>query len=305
MGSKGYFFIAAVLLSSQFSTQIGSAVEPITVRPRNSSSGSQPKRSLRRKSKSNRVFEVVKPHIEPLESEMVLIPEGPFYCGSNWADPMCGPRHERNIPAFYMDVHEVTNAHWDRFVEAHGIAPPQYWLKEDRPDDFDDLPVLNISWYEAKAYAKWSGKRLPTEFEWEKAARGKAGLIFPWGHLYHEDHGNTFLSKQGGPVAVGSLSKGVSPYGCHDMLGNALEWTSSKFSLYPGTRFLPQKIVPNLRILRGVSWKYEPRPLFSRYPAPAHWKRWNQDKRRIKASRLTKRMGVIGFRCAKDAASEI
>ena len=249
-------------------------------------------------------FEVIDKSVKPLEVKMVLIPKGPFYCGSNWSDPMCGPRHQRSLAAFYMDIHEVTNAQWARFVDAHGISPPDYWLNEKRPKNFMSLPVVNVSWYEATAFAKWAGKRLPTEFEWEKAARGPNGLIFPWGHLYEKDLGNTFLTGKFKPLPVGSMSKGKSPYGCHDMLGNALEWTSSSFSLYPGTRFLPQKVVPNLRIMKGVSWRYEPRPLFNRYPAPAHWKRWNHDRYRPPRGKPAP-MGVIGFRCAKDVPKDI
>ncbi len=283
-----------LLVSSVFAKP----ASPITVsRPRG-------KRPQRRQPKPAPKFIVIDKTVKPLKVKMVLVPKGPFWCGSNWADAMVGPRHKRELPAYYIDVHEVTNKQWARFVDAHGITPPDYWMNDKQPDNFMSLPVVNVSWYEAQAFAKWAGKRLPTEFEWEKAARGPNGNIFPWGHLYEKDLANTFLTEKYQPTPVGSFPEGKSPYGCHDMLGNALEWTASSFSLYPKTRFLPQKIVPNLRILRGVSWRYEPRPLFNRYPAPAHWQRWNHDRYRPRKGKPAT-MGVIGFRCAKDVPKDI
>jgi len=247
-------------------------------------------------------FTVIDSSVKPLPHAMIRIPGGPSWIGSNWADSMVGPRHRVDVPEFFIDTYEVTNAQWARFVDATGTDPPDYWMNDEQPPDFERLPVLNVSWYEANAYAGWAGLRLPTEFEWEKAARGPDGLIFPWGHLYDPDKANTFQTNRFSPAPVGSFPGGASAYGVHDMLGNALEWTSSPFSVYPGSRFLPQKVVPDLRILRGVSWKYEPRPLFDRYPAPASWHRWNED-RQPPGRKPT--WDVIGFRCAKDAPKDI
>lgn len=275
--------------------------QPITVsRPK----GMQRAAPRQRKKPAQQKIVVIDTSVKPLRHEMVRVAGGPCWIGSNWSDAMVGPRHHRDIPSFFIDRFEVSNRHWARFVDATGIDPPDYWLNEKRPADFDKLPVVNVSWYEATAYAQWAELRLPTEFEWEKAARGTDGRVFPWGHLYTIEHANTFLSAIYQPAPVGSHPKGVSPYGAHDMLGNVLEWTSSTFSIYPGSRFLPQKIVPDVRILRGVSWRYEPRPLFNRYPAPAGWRRWNQDRYRRPAGKAPN-MGVIGFRCARDAPKDI
>jgi formylglycine-generating enzyme required for sulfatase activity len=245
--------------------------------------------------------------ITALQSEMVLVPSGKCWIGSNWADTMCGPCHQVSLPAFFIDKYEVTNAMWKRFLLASALSPPSYWELAHLIPQFDDLPVLNVSWYEATAYAKWAGKRLPTENEWEKAARGPDGLIFPWGHLYTYQKANTSISGIGHPTPVGSFPDGASVYGACDMLGNALEWTSSTFYVYPNSRFQPGRVVPDTRILKGISWKYEPRPLFNRYPAPAHWKRWNQDnlnQEQENKSPLAK-IGIIGFRCAKDGSGDI
>jgi len=245
--------------------------------------------------------------IKPIEAKMVLVTEGKCWIGSNWTDSMCSPGHQVSLPAFFIDKYEVTNKMWKQFLKATSLTPPSYWNIAHLIPQFNELPVLNVSWYEATAYARWAGKRLPTENEWEKAARGSDGLIFPWGHIYTAQLANTSIAGIRHPTPVGSFPKGASPYGACDMLGNALEWTSSSFYVYEDSRFLPQKVVPHTKILKGISWKYEPRPLFNRYPAPAHWRRWNED--RLKRSRKSKsplaQIGVIGFRCAKDGSGDI
>ena len=181
-------------------------------------------------------------------------------------------KHKVYVKSFYIDKHEVTNTQFERFIkatgyittaekEARGINPqlrpngckPKGWTwKTVYTPDKANHPVVFVSWYDAFAYAKWAGKRLPTEEEWEKAARGVDGRIFPWGNKISSDYCNYNLSKNYGmlrtptgkfipgiigggkiTVAVGSYPKGNSPYGVFDMCGNVWEWTNSWYRSYP------------------------------------------------------------------------
>ncbi len=173
----------------------------------------------------------------PPPDGMVLIPAGEFDMGSNDAEAGNDeqPVHKVYVDAFYMDTHEVTNLDFKRFV----LANPQ-WQKTRIPKPLHDgnylehwdgsnnypagkanHPVVYVSWHAAMAYAKWAGKRLPTEAEWEKAARGgKSGLKYPWGNTI--DPGRANYNNPGGTVVIGSYA--ANGYGLFDMVGNAAEW---------------------------------------------------------------------------------
>jgi formylglycine-generating enzyme required for sulfatase activity len=157
------------------------------------------------------------------EAEMVLVPAGEFWMGSE-DDSRETPPHRIYLDAFYIDTYEVNNVLYRRFMETTGRAAPLYW--SDAKWNSASQPVVGVSWYDADAYCKWAGKRLPTEAEWEKAARGTDGRKFPWGETWDSSRANSRESKLDRTVAVGSYPGGVSPFGAYDMAGNVWEWVA-------------------------------------------------------------------------------
>lgn len=190
---------------------------------------------------------------------MVIIPEGTFLMGSTQEDidklleldrNIAADRFESEVPqrdvylsAYLIDKYPVTNAEYKRFIESEWYSQKDFWSKagwqyisqsghlesddQDRAiNGEDDCPVVNISWYEAEAFAKWAGKRLPTEAEWEKAARGTDGRMYPWGNEFDKAMLNSAEAKTEKPTPVNKHPKGQSVYGCLDMAGNVWEWTS-------------------------------------------------------------------------------
>ncbi|MFP4441288.1 MAG: SUMF1/EgtB/PvdO family nonheme iron enzyme [Chloroflexaceae bacterium] len=188
--------------------------------------------------------------------EMVEIPAGPFLMGSRDDDPLAAddeqPQHELTLDTYWIGQTEVTNAQFRPFVEGDGYTNQDYWTdvgwawREEegitapcRWDDAEwngaDQPVVCVSWFEAVAYARWASAqtgqelRLPTEAEWEKAARGPERLIYPWGDGWREGYANTKEAGIGTTTPVGSYPDGASPYGVLDMAGNVWEWTATKW----------------------------------------------------------------------------
>jgi iron(II)-dependent oxidoreductase len=201
------------------------------------------------------------------------------------------PRRRVSLRAFYIDRHEVTIGAYRKFVAATRHELPALWTDYEMfgyPAPEDDHPVVDVNWYDATAYCKWSGKRLPTEAEWEKAARGPDGRIWPWGDRFDPGFANTESRGRSFTTAVGALPKDVSPYGVYDMAGNAMEWTDSLYQTYPGGM---KKVIVDerFRILRGGAWDLLGTP-FSR---AAH--------REYRLADLAQ--PDFGFRCAKDAPS--
>lgn len=137
---------------------------------------------------------------------------------------------ERELPEFWIDKSPVTNAEYARFVTATGHDPPTHWGESKiPPKGITNHPVVYVSWHDAKAYAVWAGKFLPTEEEWEKAARGTDGREYPWGNQVPTARSCNFGDNEGGTTPVGRYSpQGDSPYGCVDMAGNVWEWTTSR-----------------------------------------------------------------------------
>jgi iron(II)-dependent oxidoreductase len=159
--------------------------------------------------------------------EMAFIPAGPFKMGSDEFEEE-GPAREVYVDAFYIDKYEVTNVQYEKFWKSTGHRPPLNWGKPGF--NGPDQPVTGVSWEDAADYAAWAGKRLPSEAEWEKAARGTDSRRYPWGNKWSEGRcrsGNK--NSTSGPVSVGSHPDGASPYGCHDMAGNAWEWCADWF----------------------------------------------------------------------------
>ncbi len=251
--------------------------------------------------------------------DMVLIPAGAFEMGSNdpEAFPAEQPVHTVFVDAFYMDTHEVTNAAYQRFV----LANPEWqkdridrkyhygwylldWTGTTYPAGKGDHPVVNVSWYAAVAYSKWAGKRLPSEAEWEKAARGGlVGMRYPWGNEISADRAN--YGNVGATTVVGSYP--ANGYGLYDMAGNAFEWCldaydADFYSHSPARNPLSDVnniaevdlilndylLVKSSRVLRGGSW----------HP-------YTQDvrvaNRTITPPSLT--FYLYGFRCARAAVT--
>jgi formylglycine-generating enzyme required for sulfatase activity len=186
---------------------------------------------------------------------MAFVPSGDFLMGSDDGDSISKPPHFVTVAPFFMDVTEVTNGQYAEFVNATGQVPPPSWKDGVYPEAEANFPVTGITWYEAAEYAAWKGKRLPTEAEWEFAARGTEGRRFPWGDEWDPAMANVGGGSKGlRPVGQG----GVSPFGMYDMAGNAWEWTSSDARSYPAGKEFPRSKM-RLKIIRGGSWQSDER----------------------------------------------
>ena len=185
---------------------------------------------------------------------MVLIPRGEFVMGSNerWDDE--APEYIESVETFHIDLHEVTNANYHLFVSATKREPPYHWSEGNIPAGKEGHPVIYVSWHDANAYCKWSGKRLPTEQEWEKAARGENGNIYPWGNEWSLDKSNNPYKGSTGTQPVGTYPEGRSPYGLYDMSGNVWEWVDSFYLPHPGNTIPRAEYGKDKRVLKGGSW---------------------------------------------------
>ncbi|MBI5328563.1 MAG: formylglycine-generating enzyme family protein [Deltaproteobacteria bacterium] len=186
--------------------------------------------------------------------DMVLVPGGEFTMGSNDWWPKSGPEHKVNLPAFYIDKYEVTNKRFKKFVDTTGYRPPDHWNNNKIPDAREEHPVVYVSWFDAEAFCRWDGKRLPTEAEWEKAARGADKRVFPWGDKFSRDKANTPQYGKEDTMPVASFESGKSPYGVYDMAGNVWEWTADWFKPYPGNTHADENYGEKYMSLRGGSW---------------------------------------------------
>jgi formylglycine-generating enzyme required for sulfatase activity len=189
------------------------------------------------------------------------------------------PQHELTLPAYQIGRYPVTNAEYAAFVEATGRRAPRHWGGAAVPDELADHPVVYVTWHDARAYVRWLQEtteqpyRLPTEPEWEKAARGENGLIWPWGNDWDEQKCNVKLSGPGETTPVGQYSPaGDSPYGCADLAGNVWEWCSTLHKAYP---YRPDDGRENLdasgnRVLRGGYWNSSPGRVRCAYRSVSH-----------------------------------
>ncbi|MDP7551584.1 MAG: SUMF1/EgtB/PvdO family nonheme iron enzyme [Nitrospinaceae bacterium] len=185
---------------------------------------------------------------------MALVPRGEFVMGSNerWDDE--APEYIESVETFHIDLHEVTNANYHLFASATKREFPYHWSEGNIPAGKGDHPVIYVSWHDANAYCKWSGKRLPTEQEWEKAARGENGNIYPWGNEWSLDKSNNPYKGSTGTQPVGSYPEGRSPYGLYNMSGNVWEWVDSFYLPHPGNTIPRAEYGKDKRVLKGGSW---------------------------------------------------
>jgi formylglycine-generating enzyme required for sulfatase activity len=198
---------------------------------------------------------------------MVMISAGEFIMGTNRTDsdnthlkigtvkPLYKdqhPEHKVYLDAFYIDQYEVTNREYKKFIDSTQFPElPGHWEDGRFPEGEKDLPVTNVTWREALTYALWAGKRLPTEEQWEKAARGTDGGLFPWGDEYQKGWANVGVDGAKALAAGGSYPKDVSPYHVFDMAGNVMEWTLSWYQPYPGSDYQFKKFGKEFKVLRG------------------------------------------------------
>lgn len=198
---------------------------------------------------------------------MVLILAGEFIMGTNRIDsenthlkigtvkPLYKDQHpERKVylDAFYIDQYEVTNREYKKFIDSVQFPElPGHWEEGTFPEGEGGLPVTNVTWREALTYALWAGKRLPTEAQWEKAARGTEGRLFPWGEEYQKGWANVGVDGAKALASSGSYPKDVSPYNVYDLAGNVMEWTSSWYQPYPGNDYQFKKFGKEFKVLRG------------------------------------------------------
>lgn len=239
------------------------------------------------------------------EKDMIEIKGGVYVLGSERGNYDERPVRKVQLETFWIDKHEVTCAQYQRFLEdvrkhghlwCHPNAPANKdhtpfhtyawalkfsWVGGQPPRGMGNYPVVLTDWYDAYAYAKWAGKRLPTEDEWEAAARGGDGREYPWGNTFSHDRCNAGDQ----PLAVGSFPDGVSPWGVFDMAGNAAEWTTTAYEPRPADS-KPFTGRYGLPIIRGGSWDDNSKTCRSAA----------RDVRRSPLYRST----TVGFRCVSD-----
>ncbi|MFQ5672764.1 MAG: formylglycine-generating enzyme family protein [Nitrospinales bacterium] len=221
-------------------------------------------------------------------ADMVLIPAGEFRLGmvstknlpqflpDSAANGNAQPLQSYSVEAFYIDAHEVTYQQFMQFK-------PQARYQGGRPSE----PMRGVNWYEADAYCLWAGKRLPTEFEWEKAARGHDERLFTWGNEFHENNAN--FGKTVRPV--GSFEKDKSPFAVYDMNGNVSEWTASSYAPYPGSQYADKNFGKNLKVIRGGSFYKRRHGFMKEFVMLPH----------RNSAPPAMRLADTGFRCARSA----
>lgn len=229
------------------------------------------------------------------EAPMAAIPEGEFWMGRDGMEALEDerPRHKVWLDSYSIDIYEVTTSRYARFLAASGRTPPWMW-ETVKLEIHGDRPVIGMDWEDADAYCQWAGRRLPTEAEWEKAARGTDERLYPWGNqvptaaLANFALGSRFSYSQA-LMPVGHYQNVKSPYGLYDMAGNVWEWVQD---WYEG-RYYERSAERNpqgpehgqFKVLRGGAWSELPKYLltYGRFKLP-----------------LKTRNSYTGFRCAQS-----
>jgi iron(II)-dependent oxidoreductase len=268
------------------------------------------------------------PAAEPLQAREVLVPGGSFPMGTDtepWAYDNERPAHQVHVGPFWIDTVPVSNRDYLGFIEdggyddgrwwtergwawrhEEGLEHPQFWSREAsgwsrtrfgrrEPLPLDE-PVQHVCWFEADAYARWAGKRLPTEAEWEKAASWDPATgtkrRYPWGDADPSPELANVEQRHYRPAPAGAFAAGASPCGCRQMIGDVWEWTSSDFLSYPGSTGFPYKEYSEVfygkdyKVLRGGSWATHPSAIRNTF------RNWDHPIRR---------QIFCGFRCARSA----
>ena len=255
---------------------------------------------------------------EPLAGDregMVYVPAGYFYMS---VDATGQRRVKVYVDAFFIDKYAVSNSDYEKFIRAGGYRQRRFWSEDgwkwrtenntvhprwwdtgryNIGPDYPDHPVAAVSWYEAEAYCRWAGKRLPTEAEWEKASRGTDDRLYPWGNHAIRHNGRYYANLFGDAdghrhtAEVAAFPQGKSPYGCYNMVGNVWEWTNDWRAPVSYYRNITEKNPRGLptgieKILRGGSW----------YKSQGFY----ETSFRLYASPGTRAYDDIGFRCAAD-----
>jgi len=224
----------------------------------------------------------------PQPGEMVLIPAGTFKMGIEGANSNERPVHEVYLDAYYIGIFEVTNAEYAKFVEATGRYSPSTFF--DVNFNGPNQPVGDVSWEDADEYCKWVGKRLPTEAEWEKAARGTDERMYPWGNASLDHIRANYRRNVKHTTPVGSYPEGVSPYGLYDMCGNVWEWVADywakKYYEYSPRENPKGPESVNAHVIRGGSWANNTGYISATVRPDPNFEH---------------RQGHKGFRCVEDA----
>lgn len=259
----------------------------------------------------------------------ILIPPSAFIMGTD-TEPFYGtilpesenakldeaPMHVVYLGPYWIDRYPVTNSAYETFVNATGYPAPPDWKNGRVAHGKEDLPVTRVNWYDANAYAQWAGSRLPSEAEWEKAARGADGRIYPWGNHFlsfpsldsadgvrnvrisdqqtTEQQSDTAQVLTDGHTPVGKRPVTASPYGVHEVAGNVWEWTSDEYKPYAGSSHIDRGYGKGHKVLRGGSWLEVRDETAERYFRCAN--RFHTPPEYIASN--------IGFRCVRDAAPE-
>ena len=211
---------------------------------------------------------------------MIYIPKGYFQMGSSSGKEDEKPMHFVFTPGYFIDKYEVSNKNYAAFMLATEHQAPKFW--NDSRFNEPDQPVVGVSWHDAMAYAKWKKRRLPTEAEWEKAARGNDGRLWPWGRKFDKGFNFFFVNIFGEndnyayTAPVNYYHSGVSPFGLYNTAGNVWEWVDNKKS---------SRSQPNSRVVKGGGWTSDKRQARISYRNHVDLKMKNP---------------TFGFRCAKS-----
>ena len=254
------------------------------------------------------------PHLNLLEGDAVYIPAGSFIFGTNKKDTSGealsfglpkpwyvdeGPEQNIFLKAFYIDRYEVTNRRYKVYIDDLNAISPKHWENNNFADGQSEFPVVNVTWYDASNFCQWAKKKLPSEKQWEKAARGEIGDEYPWGENFNQSYAN--LSIKAGSkrplTPVGSYPKSATALGVHDLVGNVWEWVASDYSPYKGSTYDSKYYSGELKVLRGQSAKN-----IGHFPGPTYLSALKMFSRSAyrESSYPDQPELDVGFRCASE-----